>query len=152
MLLDRNLDTVEADGPDTAAAAMDDHEIAAAAVFHAVGLLNWAPTAVSGNRVSLGNLSVEVTPDPNGKIAYRDIGRSFSIDGAEGAHDDGPSTMSGLLTVLQYARDRADTLLYLPAAMRADRLSNLAHRSGASERFVRSSLVHYRLVAEEIGH
>lgn len=151
MLLDRTLDIVEADGPAAAAAAMSDEEVTTAAVFHATGLLDRVPTAVNGGRVSLGNLSVAITPGLTGEIAYGDIGRSFAIDGARVAKNDGPRTMSGLLTVLEYARNRADTLLYLPAAMRADRISNLAQRSGASERFVRSSLAHYRSVAEEIG-
>jgi len=151
MLLDRTLDIVETDGPDAATAAMSDDEVAAAAVFHAAGLLDRAPTAVKGGRVSLGNLSVAITPGPNGEIAYGDIDRSFAIDGATVVDNDGPCTMSGLLAVLQYARNRADTLLYLPAAMRSDRIANLAQRSGASERFVRSSLVHYRRVAEGIG-
>ncbi len=151
MLLDKTLDAVDHDGAAAAAAAMSGNEVAAAAVFHAAGLLDLAPTAVDGERVSLGNLAVAIMPAEDGEIAYCDIDRSFAIDGASVSENDGPTTMTGLLTILQYARDRADTLLYLPAAMRGDRIADLASRAGAGERFVRSSLVQYRRAAEGIG-
>ncbi len=50
-----------------------------------------------------------------------------------------------------FARDRADTLLYRPAVIRADRIADLARRTGTGERFVRMSLPHRRNMADGIG-
>jgi hypothetical protein len=56
---------------------------------------------------------------------------------------DGPTTLSALLYLFQYARDRSDILLYLPPAMRAKRITTLAGDTGASDRFVRYVLACY---------
>lgn len=152
MLLEKTLDAVDHEGAAAAAEGMSQDEIVAAAIFHVAGLLDRVPTAVNGGQLSLGNLAIEIKLSDNGTISYRDIGHAFELGGIVVADNDGPSTMSGLLTVLQFARDRTDALLYLPATMRQDRIDGLAHSSGAGERFVRSLLANYRRIADEVSN
>jgi len=151
MLLDKTLDAVEAEGAYAAAAAMTGEEIAAAAVFHTAALLGRAPTSIAGSRMTVGNLAVTLSPDPAGKIRYRDIDRSFDIAGADVVQNDGPTTMCGLLKIMQFARDRTDALLYLPREMRRGRVNGIVEVSGAGERFVGSMMANYRRVAAELG-
>jgi hypothetical protein len=151
VLLDEIIDAAGTEGGSSAAGLMQREHVSAAVLFHVAGLLDCVPDSIGSDRTRFGNLSIALVPTPAGILRYDDLNIAFDLDGATIAGNDGPTTMSGLLAILRYARDRADTLLYLPGAMRDDRIDELAVRTGAGRRFVLALLVHYRRVAERFG-
>lgn len=148
MLLDRTLNAVQAEGHVAATSSMTQEEINAAALFHAAGLINGIPETVGGGQVSLGRVALSVVPVDNGPILYDDINQSFEIEGAMIIQNDGPSNMSALLSIIQYARDGTDALAFLPNEMRRERIIEIARRSGASERFVRNVIANFQNISK----
>jgi hypothetical protein len=127
------------------AASLKGQELRQAAIIHLSALLEASPSIITGEQVVIGGISVRLvtTDDPNAPIRYDDVGVSFAVEGASVVRRDGPTSLSALLRLYLYARDRSDTLLYLPQAMRNTRIAAVVEDSGASERFVRYVLVHY---------
>jgi hypothetical protein len=130
---------------DLVASKLNGQELRQAAIIHLSALLEASPTAIAGEQVIIGGLSVRLinTDDPKAPIRYDDIGVGFAVEGASLVRRDGPTSLSALLSLCCYARERSDSLLYLPHEMRNRRITDLAEESGASERFVRYVLVHY---------
>jgi hypothetical protein len=137
------------EAPDAVASALRPDAIQEAAVIHISALLEADLEGVSGNELRFGGMTVrvEVTEDPAAPIRYDDVGIGFGISGVTLTRQDGPSRLEALLRIFQYARDRSDGLLYLPSAMRAERVAELAVSTGASERFVRFLLARYHTLS-----
>jgi hypothetical protein len=133
------------------AASLSPEEIREAAVIHLSTLLEAEPDGIDGEEIRLGGLAVKLraTDDPKAPIRYEDVSVGFAIEGASLRRSDGPRSLEALLRIYQYARDRSDVLLYLPQAMRAERISSLAHSTGASDRFVRYVLARYRTLSDK---
>lgn len=148
MLLDRTLNAVQAGGRIPATFSMTQEEINAAALFHAAGLINGIAEAVSGGQISLGRVALSVLPVDIGPIRYDDINQSFEIEGAMIAQNDGPSSMSALLSIIKYARDGTDALAFLPNEMRRERIIEIARLNGASERFVGSVIANFQSISK----
>lgn len=121
-----------------AARAMSSEERREASALHLAAVLGSLPhVGTSGYYEFPGlRLSLEETKE-GGDIRYNDINIGFNVVGTDLSSDDGPSTMTGLLELLAYSRERSDAIFYVPQAMRNDRIFSLAERVGASERFVR---------------
>jgi hypothetical protein len=127
-----------------AARSLSPDEVRKTAVVHVAGLLRVIPTAAKGQPARFGNLLVEISPaQGQGDIVYDDVGASFSVKGVTLSAKDGPHTLGDLLELMQYARDRSDTLMLLPPDMRQERIRGLAETLGAGEAFVRFILAHY---------
>ena len=125
------------EGYGEAARGLTSDERREAVTLHLAAILESLPRDSAGERLEFPGLSLALEEtDEEGDIAYGDIGIGYRVDGAQLARNDGPSTMSGLLELLVYARERSDSLLYVPQAMREDRIAALARGVGASERFV----------------
>jgi hypothetical protein len=127
------------------ASSLTSNEIREAAVIHLSTLLEAEPDRVDGENIELGGLAVKLvaTEDPGAPIRYNDVGVGFTVEGATITRMDGPNSLEALLRIFQYARDRSGALLYLPQAIRTERIAGLAKSSAASERFVRYLLARY---------
>lgn len=139
--------------PEGAAHGLSATERRAAAIVHLSALIGAEPSAVRGNEVVLNGLTLILaeTQSPHAPLWYSDLNTGFTIEGGRLANEDGPKTMNQLLDLCQYARDRSDTLLYLPQSERALRIAALVDRTGASERFVRFVLARFRSIRDEIA-
>ena len=135
--------------PSAVVFSMTATEIREAAIIHLSALLEAAPNMVCGDDVSVGGLRLKLLPvnDANAPIRYEDVGAAFGVEGAIVDRRDGPTSLSALLSILHYARDRSDTLLFLPREMRAERIGRLAKSTSASERFIRYLMAHYPSLA-----
>lgn len=137
---------------DEIALALPPAELREVATIHLAALLGTVPTETKNSPIRFGNLAVDLdaSKDQSG-IFYEDIGAGFAVRGATLAQLDGPRRLADFLELLQYARDRSDTLLYLPTDMRNERIENLAKSVGASERFVRFVLANYPAIERSFG-
>jgi hypothetical protein len=133
------------------AASLSPEEIREAAVIHLSTLLEAEPEGVDGEEIRLGGLAVKLlaTDDSKAPIRYDDVDVGFIVEGAILTRSDGPTSLEALLRIYQYARDRSDVLLYLPQAMRAERIASLADSTGASDRFIRYLLARYRTLSNK---
>ncbi len=124
-----------------------------AAIIHLSALLETEPSNVDGGEIVIGGLSIRLVPtdDPTAPIRYDNVGARFAVERASVVRRDGPTSLSALLYLYQYARDRSDILLYLPPAMRAERIARLAGETGASERFVRYVLARYPTLSARVA-
>lgn len=131
------------------ASSMTATEIREAAIIHLSTLLEAEPDSVGGEHISLGGLRLKLLPtnDVDAPIRYEDIDAGFRVEGATLVRRDGPTSLSALLSICHYARDRSDTLLYLPREMRAERIACLAESTSASERFIRYLMARYPSLA-----
>lgn len=131
------------------ASSMTATEIREAAIIHLSTLLEAEPDAVSGGDISVGGLRLKLLPtnDADASIRYEDVGAGFRVEGAIVDRRDGPTSLSALLSICHYARDRSDTLLFLPQEMRAERIGCLAESTNASKRFIRYLIAHYSSLA-----
>lgn len=132
------------------ASSMTAAEVREAAIIHLSALLEAEPERVTDEDLQVNGLTLQLVPtdDPGATIRYDDVSKGFAVQGASLTRGDGPTSLAALLKIYLYARDRSDTLLYLPALMRAERITDLAQATGASERFVRHLLACYRNLAE----
>jgi hypothetical protein len=139
--------------PMEAARSLGASERLAAAIVHLSALIGAEPSSVCGNEVVLNGLTLTLAEaqSPGAPLWYADLDVGFTIEGGRLANEDGPETMTQLLDLCLYARDRSDTLLYLPQSERALRVAALVARTGASERFVRFTLAHFRSIRDEIA-
>ena len=93
------------------------------------------PSLVRGAAKNFQDVMVVVSPaDYDGVLAQLD---AAALERRIEGRDD------SMLELLQYARDRSDTILYLEPAERSDRYSNLAALSGASVEFIKFLFAHY---------
>jgi hypothetical protein len=136
-----------------AARSLGKSERREAAIVHLSALIGADPSAVRGNEVVFNGLTLTLadTQSPHAPLWYADLNTGFAIEGEHLANEDGPETMSQLLDICQYARDRSDILLYLPQSERDLRVAALVERTGASERFVRFVLARFRSIRDEIA-
>ena len=156
MLIDV-LNNLSAPGParhrfSQAARELGSKERREAAVLHLSALLEALPEVMVGDRLDFDGVSASLAETDRGAdIDYDDLGLGYRVDGARLARQDGPPTMAGLLELLVYARDRSDTVLFLPNEMRQERILELARRVGASERFVRFVLARAPAIERNIA-
>jgi len=154
-LLNDVLDRIDAATltPVDAARGLGESQRLAAAIVHLSALIGAEPSTVRGNEVVLNGLTLTLveTLMPPAPLWYADLSMGFTIEGARLDNTDGPETMTQLLALCLFARDRSDTLLYLPQSERALRVAALVERTGASERFVRFVLAHFRSIRDEIA-
>ncbi|WP_257541855.1 hypothetical protein [Sphingobium sp. CFD-1] len=139
-------------GPQSAeavAASMTPAEIREAAIIHLSTLLEAEPESVDDQGILVGGLRVKLEPSENvnAAIRYDDVAAGFTVEGASLARHDGPKSLAALLRIYLYARDRSDNLLYLPAAMRAERIAALVDSTKASERFICYLLARYQILS-----
>lgn len=153
-MLDEAIDRIAGRGGirepvDVVASSLQSGDQRQAAIIHLSALLEAEPSKRAGEEVVIGGLSVRLVPtdDPNAPIRYGDVGAGFAVEGASIVRRDGPTSLSALLYLYYYARDRSDALATLPGAMRTARIAALVKETGASERFVRYVLVHYRTLS-----
>ena len=139
--------------PVDAARSLGESQRLAAAIIHLSALIGAEPSTVCGNEVVLNGLTLTLveTLMPPAPLWYADLDMGFTIEGGRLANEDGPKTMTQLLALCLFARDRSDTLLYLPQPERALRVGALVERTGASERFVRFVLAHFHSIRDEIA-
>jgi len=132
------------------ASSMTAGEVREAAIIHLSALLEGEPEGVTDQEFQVNGLTLRLAPtdDAGATIRYADVSKGFAVQGASLTRDDGPTSLAALLKIYLYARDRSDTLLYLPAPMRSERIADLAQATGASERFVRYLLARYRNLSE----
>lgn len=138
---------------DAVASSLQGGDLREAVIIHFSALLEAEPSSIDGEEVVIGGLSTRLVPtgDPSAPIRYNDVGVGFAVEGASVVRRDGPTSLSALLYLYYYARDRSDTLLYLPQAMRAERIAALAEKTGASERFVRYVLARYDTLSTKVA-
>jgi hypothetical protein len=127
------------------ASSMTATEIREAAIIHLSGLLEAEPDSVTLEHISVGGLQLKLLPtkEVDAPIRYKDVDAGFLVEGANIVRRDGPTSLSALLSLCLYVRDRSDTLLYLPKDMRAERIACLAKSTSASERFIRYLMASY---------
>ena len=132
------------------ASSMTAAEMREAAIIHLSALMEGEPEGVTDRGFQINGVTLELAPtdDASAVIRYGDVSKGFAVHGASLARGDGPTSLAALLRLYLYARDRSDTLLYLPAPMRLERISALAAATGSSERFVRYLLARYRSLSE----
>ena len=142
-----------AEPADVVASGLQGGDVQEAALIHLAGLLDVEPNSVDGERVVIGGQPIRLvrSDDPSAPIRYEDVGAGFAIEGFSVVRSDGPTSLSELLYLYHYARDRSDTLLYLPQAMRDERIAALAKEAGASERFVRYVLINYAVLSAKVA-
>ncbi len=131
------------------ASSMTEIEIREAAIVHLSSLLEAEPDSVDLEHISVGGLQLKLLPtkELDAPIRYTDIDAGFLVEGANIVRRDGPTSLSAMLSLCLYARDRSDTLLYLPREMRAERIACLAKSTSASERFIRYLMASYHSLA-----
>jgi hypothetical protein len=141
------------DAPGEVARSLDEADLREAALIHLSALLEAEPTNVRSDGVSIGGIALGLVAsrDPSATLFYEDLATGFLVQGADLERRDGPTTMAALLELLQYARDRSDTLLYLPTDHRKERIARLVERTGASERFVRFILARYHTLSSKVA-
>ncbi len=141
MLIDEALDRVRAgESAKSVAETLTAAQVREVAHVHAASLRRSNIASVDGDAaVAIVPARDEARPN----ILYEDIGEAFEVRGGELMICDGPSSMGSMLELLQYARDRSDTILYLEPAERSDRYSNLAALCGASVEFIKFLFAHY---------
>ncbi|WP_140420649.1 hypothetical protein [Novosphingobium sp. B 225] len=130
---------------DAVASSMTAQEIREAAIIHLSALLEGAPDSVGEEDILINGLKLKfvATDKSDTPIHYDDVAVGFAVEGASLARRDGPTSLAALLRIFLYARDCSDSLLFLPAAMRSERIVALAKATDASERFVRFVLAGY---------
>lgn len=135
-----------------AARSLSSDERREATTLHLSALLQSLPVSFSAERIEFPGLSLTLAEVTEGAdLAYEDLGLGYRIEGAKVDPSGGPSRMSGLLELLVYARERSDTLTYLPAEMRRERIVDLVKRVGASEPFVRFILAQAPAIERNIA-
>lgn len=135
------------------ATRLDKADVRAAALIHLAALFESAPDPVEGETVVIAGVAVRLVPsaDPSAAIWYKDIGAGFDVVGANLVRRNGPDTLADLLWLFQFSRDHTDTLLYLPRAMRDQRIREMGELTGAGERFVRYLLTHYPSLSAKVS-
>jgi hypothetical protein len=138
---------------DIVASNLESGDVRRAAIIHLAALLEAEPSGFNGDKLVIGGLSIRLVAsnDLNAIIRYNDVGAGFEVEGASIVRSDGPASLGDLLYLYYYARDRSDTLLHLPQAMRNERIAALSKEIGASERFVRYVLARYHTLSARAG-
>ncbi|MFC5396835.1 hypothetical protein [Bosea vestrisii] len=135
------------------AANLDEADLRAAATIHLAALFEHMPTAIENEHVSIAGMAVRLvrSPDPNAAIFYRDVGIGFQIVGAEILRRNGPTMLADLLSLIQIARDHADSIAYLSPSMRDQRIQGLADEFSVSEQFALFIVVNCLKLLRKVG-
>jgi hypothetical protein len=135
------------------AAELTRRQLSEAAQIHLATLLALDIEGTDGTNIDFGGLTVRMIERDaaDAVIRYEDVDAGFDVEGVTLTRGDGPTRLASLLSLLVFAREGSDGLVYLPSKMRNARITDVADRAGASERFVRHLITHYRKLADKVA-
>lgn len=130
------------------ASQLEEEQLGLLCAIYISALVRSVPVEITARRVTFGNFFVQFKRKLEQLDGENPIFlATFDITGIELKTDDGPKDVAGMLLILQFARDHSDSMLFSPAELRLERLSNLAERSGSSVKFAQFLIGNYPAIA-----